>query len=156
VRLRDASMVRVPVPAGTGFLVPRDGLVSAQSPDVAFVCDHERTWRIDFRTGEFSDPIAGRFRVVDSGGTLVEWFGGVMIARGEREVCPFVDGRAVIFDSGRGVCRDDSGAFVLRSLWGEPDIPLPCPPPLYAGPLPAHGSAPHLSDPALRYDDERP
>lgn len=105
---------------------------------MAYVCDHERTWRIDFRTGESSQPIAGCFRVVDRSGTLVEWFGGTMIVRGERMACPFVVADVVIFDTGRGACTDDSGGTVLRSLWGEPDIPLRFPPPLYAGPLPAH------------------
>lgn len=147
VDTREATYLPFPPcgPRGTwDWLVPQD-------ENVVFLTGGRRggqvqTWRGDFASGTWADPIPGDFVVVDSQGTLIERRDPIwrrspgllptqaeIIAKGGRRTIDLgLPGRIrPLFDCGRVVLVDpDTGRLVLRSLTGAGDRWLPATPPL--------------------------
>ncbi|MHC4577585.1 MAG: hypothetical protein ACYTFD_16960 [Planctomycetota bacterium] len=151
---------------GTAHLPLPDGFVhraevghetlSAQNGSVVYVVETQRspprhrTWRGDFATRSWADPIDGSFRVIDAHGTLLErrshsWRAETrdsqdtrieIIRAGRRETIDLgLNGWASpVFDTGYVRLWDRTRRqFVFRCLEGKPDFWVPQRPPAHRG-----------------------
>lgn len=145
----DASRTDVlPLPPGLEHEVSvGDRTLSAQDGSVVYVVEtlpgdppRYRTWRGDFATGSWAEPIEGSFKVIDAQGTLVEQheYGGriEIIRAGRRETVDLGLRSRVepVFGTGYVRLRDNRRRqYVFRSLEGRPDFWVPRRPPAYRG-----------------------
>jgi hypothetical protein len=141
----------LPMPEDLTEFPSRDNeVLSAQNRDVAFLSCGNRTWRGDFTSRSWGEPIDGSFRVIDSRGTLLEhrsasWLAGTrtdsdsrifIIRDGVREEIDIGHGGwgHPVFDTGY-VRLHDRGRdrYIFRSHEGKPDILVPRRPKDYEG-----------------------
>jgi hypothetical protein len=145
----DAGRIDVlPLPPGLVHRVETgDKTLSAQDGSVVYVVERlpgdprrYRTWRGDFATQSWAEPIEGSFKVIDAQGTLLEQHADshrIEIIRGSRrETVDLGLGGFVepVFGTGYVRLKDiQRKQYVFRSLRGQPDFRVPRRPPPYRG-----------------------